>query len=446
MSIERRALGAAAGAILALTAMSSVSACGDGEPAPAALTPITVWVVDAPLALGDTERPIAGALVAFDPPGGGARIEKTTDADGRVAFEADFTQGGAAVSAVSEEHALSTKLDVRPATIAARPNESGKPAGDLVIVLPRFDAARGSASVALTGKILGKRDPASLVDLSASGQKRKGSTITSEATYALDVPRGRPFFLLGHESKKVENTFSVVTNDLLGSFRIDVPARDADGALDVDITKATALPLRTKQVRIVVPRGPGSPFGDDSRASAIVVGSDSQLLLGPVRKVVRSGDGSAFDAEMGLVDVDIAPERPLTRASITAGDGSRSIRIEPGIAADGATFTDFLLPPTVVEASRSLADAIPLDGVPKGADLRIDVYAAGQLLWVLESPPGGLASPTLKLPAPAGIVLSTDVQVFGLALNALVDPIPLSSSTKVYRRSSVSREILVRRR
>lgn len=444
MSMALRALAIHASALAALAC-----ACGDdggSSSGAATLTPLTVWVLDERAALGASEAAIAAATVSFDPPGGGARIEKTTDADGRAAFDADFGVGGAAVSAVSNEHALLTKLDVRPATIAARPNRSGKPASDLVIVLPRFDTARDATVVSLGGKISNKRDAASSVDLSASGLLRRSSIFTSEDTYTLAVPRGMPFFLLGHESKKVTNTLGIVANDLLGSFRIDVAARDSDGTVDVDVAKASPLALRATKVNLTIPRGAEVPFGDDARASLIATSVDSQLLLGALKKMARSSDGAAFEAELGVVDVDIAPERPITRAVLIAADGSRSIRVERGVAADGSTIGEFLLPPRVADASRSLADPIPLDGFPSGADLRVDVYAAGQLIWVLEGPPGGLREPTLKLPQPTGIVLSTDVQVFGLTLSALADPISLEPSGEIHRRSSVSREILVRRR
>lgn len=443
MSIAVRALANHACAIAAFGALAV--ACGDDTATSTpSTTPLTVWVLDERASLADEERPIAAATVSFDPPNGGARIEKTTDAEGRVVFDADFGAGGASVSAVSNEHALFTRLDVRPATIAARANRSGKPAGDLVIVLPRFDTARDATVVSLRGKISNKRDVASSLDLSASALRRRSSTFTAEDNYTLDVPRGRPFFLLGHESKRV-TTLGIVSNELLGSFRIDVAARDADGTLDVDVASAKPLPLRPTKVVLTIP--PGSSFArDEARATLFATSIDSQLLLGAVKKVTRSTDGAAFDAEMGVVDVDIAPERPVTRAVMTAADGSRSIREELGIAADGSTIGDFLLPPSVVDASRSLADPIPLDGFPPGADLRVDVYAAGQLVWILEGPPGGLREPALKLPPPTGIVLSTDVQVFGLSLTALADPISLEPSGEIHRRSSVSREVLVRRR
>lgn len=426
-------------------AVAAAAACGDSSTASTPPTPLTVWVLDDRAFVGDVERPIPLASVYFDPPGGGARVERTTDTEGRVVFEGDFTLGGGAVSAISNEHALLTKLDVRPDTIAARPNRSGKPGGDLVIVLPRFDAAQ-IGTMTLRGKITGKKDPASALDLSVSRQRRRGSTVTTEATYALSAPSTGPFFLIGHESKKVTNTFALVTNDLLGSFRVD-SGGGANGTLDIDVATAAPLARRTTKVRLSIPRDPGSPFGDDSRGSAIVTSLDSQLLLGAIGKVARTSDGSAFEVEMGVVDVDIAPERPVTRAVITAADGSRSVRVEQGVAADGATIAEFLAPPTVVEASRSLADPLPLAGVPRGLDVRVDVVAGGQLVWVLESPPGGLREDTLNLPAALGLfALPTDVQVFGVTLTALADRVSLEPHGELYRRSSVSREILVRRR
>lgn len=396
-----------------------VAACGssgdDGQTAPPTST-LVVRALEEPLLAADAPSPLSDVTIALDPPGGGPRQERATDADGRVSFQGDFARGGVNVTAFSRDHTLVTKLDV----------SSGP---EVVIVLPRLDRAIRDASIALRGTLSGRAQLKSTVDLSASALARLGSVQTTDVSYSLRAPRDHAFFVLGHELRP--------GTELVQSFRRDLPASSSDVVLDIDLSAVPKLPTRAVHVRAI---------GAGSRASATVVSAESELLLAPFVRSQATSDGRGFDIEMAVADTDIAPEHPLTRVVLSRDDGSRSVRHELGVAADGAAFDDFLPPPTVADASRSILDPIPLDGVPPGADLRVELVAGGSLFWILEGPRGGLRQRELRLPEPVGITFSADVQIFALALIARTDRIESLVNGEIYRHVSVSRDVPVRRR
>lgn len=425
---------------LALASSSGLAGCGED---PAAPVPFTVWAFEERSGLADALTPLAGAEASFDPPGGGARMLGTVAEDGHVTFVADFQSGGGTVSVFDRDHVLVSRIGASPGDAPERPIALGKPAGDLVLFAPRLDEAVRRTSVEVKGALLSKRHPQSSIDLSASGVEQLGALETSEASYSLRAPRGRPFFILGHETSTLANAPQKVDNDLLGSFRIDMPALDADATRDIDLPSAKALSTRTVRVRAELPRDALSPFGDGTRATVTVVSADSEVLLGPVKSAQPSADGRAFDLAMYLAETDIAPERPLTRASLVAGDGSRSIRIEPGVAPDGATWSEFLLPPmaTPSPAPIALTDPITFGYFPPGADIGIEVYAGTQLAWIIE---GSAQPPTapIKLPVPLEVRLPALVAV---SFIARTDRVPLAPRGDIYRRTAISRDVIFRR-
>lgn len=424
--------------------MLAPAACGESDDGS---TSFTVWVFEERTAVEVAERgdqPLAGAEIAFDPPGGGTRRIARAAADGHVAFDADFRRGGASITVFDVDHVLVSVLQASPDTARQRPNELGKPSSDLVVLLPRLDELVRRTSVELRGALARKRDAASLVDLSASGVPRLGSTTTELSSYAMRAPRARGFFLLGHETRKLATaTPSDVDNEHIGSFRIDAPPLAGDAVIDVDVAGATRLSTRAVRVTAQAPNDPRSPFGAGTRVSAIVVSADSELLIAPIRQArATNGEPRAFELAMTVADVDIAPERPLTRVALVAADSSRSVRIEPGIAADGAVWKDFPLPPFVPEASRSLADPLPLDDFPDGADLVVEVYGGNDLGWRIFGPPGGLRDRTVKLPSPLEIRLPALVAV---SILARTERVALPPRGEVFRRTAITRDVVMRR-
>jgi hypothetical protein len=423
-----------------LASLIALAACSDEEAPKPPRTPLTVWALDEATGAGDPQMPLANVEVAFDPPGGGARVVSRTAPDGHVVFEADFTKEGGTVTVISADHVFVSALDASPATARARPNSAGKPAEDLVLVVPRLDTAMLAETIELRGALTGKTKPESIVDVSVSGVRRLGSNATREESYSLRAPRARPFFLLGHELESNKPAGGTTVNEVIKSFRLEVPAREAHGELDIDVASVPPLPLRPVRVRAPLP--PGGPFGAAASCSATVQAADSTLLLGAFRR--GANDGAACDLDMTVAETDIAPDTPLTTAVLVAPDGSRSVRTEPGVLADGASLDGFVLPPVIADVSRSLRDPIAVERLPPDADVRIDVFAGNQLMWVLTSPPGGLRTPTLVMPA-SPTRFTADITLLALTVTVQLERTVLPSGTVVHRREATSRDVIVRR-
>jgi hypothetical protein len=411
-------------------------------------TPFTVWVFDERLTMDGTDMPLAGVPVAFDPPGGGDRVLTNTDVDGHVTFLGDFSAGGASVTVFSLDHTFVTMLEASPSSAVARPNTAGKPPQDLVVYPPRLDSTTKMLTVELRGNIFGKHDPTNgQVALAASALPRLGSVETQDPTYAMRVPTCRPFFVLGSEFESaLDKDGNVVNNNLFQSFRFDLPPRTDDELLDVDLTATKALPLQPVRIHAEAPRGQGSPFASGTRAYASVQSADSGITPGVFVLTTPSTDGLSFDIDVKLAETDISPERPITQAVLVAPDGSRTYRTEVGVASAGTSWTDFPMPPTVVnpDAARFITDAIPLDGFPQGADLVVQVLADGQLFWLLYGPPGGPKEPSFTLPR-QDIAVDKDVKLYALSLAAKTDRVDLPVHGTIYRKMAVFRDIEVRK-
>ncbi|HVH43273.1 MAG TPA: hypothetical protein VM925_13050 [Labilithrix sp.] len=430
-----------------IVAFAGACASTDSRPGSGGIgTPFTVWVFEERFTLDDEDKPLPNVRVVFDPPGGGERATRTTAADGHVTFDGDFARGGGSVTVLSNEHVYVTMLEASPETARARPNAIGKPASDLVVLPPRLDRITEPRTVELRGTIFGKRDRNHVVSIAASSLPRLGAYRALESTYVVRAPRDRPFFVLGHETRTLlDRDGVVVENELLKAFRIEMSARADDQVLDLDLPKLPSLPTKVIHVRAETPQVGASPFGAGTRAFASVGSVDSGLGVGLFARTSPSADGHAFDIDVTLVETDVTPERLLSDAVLIAADGSQSTRTEQGTMADGMVWKDFALPPSIpdADASRTVRDPIPLDGFPAGADLVAKVYAGGgQLLWILNGPPGGPRGKTFTIPY-RDEVASVDIQLFALSLSARMDRVPLASRGEFYRYTSTFRDVLL---
>lgn len=422
-----------------------------GKPRPAATTahtPFTVWLLDERLTSDGEDKPIPNARVVLDPAGGGDRVTMTTEPDGHVTFDDDFTQGGASITVLSDDHVYVTMLEASPDSARARPNVVGKPPSDLVIFPPRLDKVTERLTVELRGNIFGFTDPTNEVALSASALTRLGAATVLDPLYTLRAARGRPFFVIGHALKDlIDRDGNVVSNEIVKSFRIDLPARNDDELLDIDLATIAPLQTRLLSFRAELPQVADSPFVAGTRAYASVLSADSGVTLGIFASASKTADGRAFDIGVTVAQTDIAPERAFTQAVLAAPDGSRSVRIDEGIAAAGTTWSDFMVPPTIPDSDtpRSVRDPIPLTGFPPGAELTVRVLAGSQLLWVLYGPPGGPHKKSFTIPYRDEVTVAS-VQLFAVTLVAQTDRVVLPGHGELYRRSSSSHDVLVGKR
>jgi hypothetical protein len=438
-------------ALALIGTVALTSACGGDEPPPAGGSsggvPFTVWVFDERLNLDGDEAPIANARVALDPPSGGERVVKTTEPDGHVTFAyPGDPKAGVSITILSDAHVFLTMLEASPETARARPNTKGKPPSDLVVFPPRLDNDLRARSIELRGSVLGKRDPSHVVTLGASALPRLGVAQALESTYVLRAPKARPFFVLGHETKTlVDDDGVVVDAELVKSFRLELAPRDGDQRLDLDLASLPALQSKVVHVRAEPPEGFAPGLG--TRAYAAVESADSGLLVGIFSRANEAPDGRGFVIEVTVSDTELAPERILRRAVLTRVDGSSSVRTEEGPFVEGEVLRDFPAPPSIPDpdGSRSVHDPIPLDGFPPGADLVAEVHAGGQLLWILEGPPGGPRAKSFTIPY-RDEVTSADVQVFALSLSARRERVVLPSWGQFHRFVSSFRDVRLRKR
>jgi hypothetical protein len=431
---------------LAALALLTVACSSSQAAALPPTTPFTVWVFDEGETAGAEGAPLPRVMVALDPAAGGERVLRTTEGDGHVTFDVDFTRGPVHVSAFSVDHTLVTALDASPEAARARPNGFGKPAEDLAIVLPRLDTTIRREALQLHGAITGKRDLSDTLGLSTSAVRRLGDTETTAATYAVRAPRDQASILLGHEAVPLRESPGGFTVEHVKSFRVDLPAHATDFVLDLDAASLPPLSVQKVRLGVSIPVGSDTPFVAGTRASAVVESADSKLLVGSFGSLATTADGLGFDLVMNVAQTDITPERVSTRAAVLAPDGSRSIRTELGIVPDGTRWNDFLFPMSVQDADASIADPIPLAGFPPGADLRIEVYAAAQLVWILREAAGAPRGASVTMPPPLGIDFPISVQLVAVSILAQADRVELPPHGELYRRVAVSRDLTRRRK
>lgn len=423
-----------------------VGACAS-DSASAKTAPFTVWVLDDRLTVDGDDTPLANVRVAFDPPGGGARVVKTTEPDGHVTFDGDFARGAANVSVFSPDHVFVTMLEASPDAAAARPNTIGKPAQDLVVFPPRLDTVTESRTVELRGTITGKQDPNNVVSLAVSTLGARGTATALETSYALRVPKDRPTFLLGHETKTLlDADNAVVSSELVKSFRIDLEPRADDELLDLDLPALKALPTHPLRATAEAPREAGTPFVSGTRAYASIASADSGLVVGLFSTTTPKADFT-FDLGLTFVETDIGQERLVSQSVLVSPDGSRAVRTELGPVADGYAWKDFPLPPRVAnpDAARVLTDPIPLEDFPAGADLEAAVFAGGQLFWILRGPPGSFAEKELVIPDQGEVSFPANVQLFAVSIAAKLDRVPLPPHGEMFRRSAIFRDVTLRK-
>jgi hypothetical protein len=209
----------------------------------------------------EASKPLQGATVALDPPGGGERIEKKTDADGKVTFDIDWTAGDVTVTGHLDGYAMETFTNLNPARIAAMPDSRKEGEALKILLYPLVSTAPESVSV--SGTVTGLKDPAH--DVVVNVQR---STVASEwkgtatETFKVTAPKGADFVLQGLEMED-----SVILPSGQGyQMTIHQVAHQAVNAVAQDTTgvaldfAAHAVATQTADATVVLPKRKDSPL------------------------------------------------------------------------------------------------------------------------------------------------------------------------------------------
>ncbi len=373
--------------------------CAD-DSASSATTPITFWAFENQFTTDP--QVVQGAVFSFDPPGGGARIEKEVAADGHATFEADFSKGSATVTAFAPGYAAITALRVTPEAVKALPkNRAGKPIEDLPFLLLRQQSALTEATARLSGALANK-ELGTIVHLGPSvfGALHEGN----RANYDLRVHRGESFFLSGWEIELVTAEARALDFTLYKHFRIDHGPAQADAVEAIDLASVAPLPTpATRAWHVVAPGGASGPFGSTGRAACHALSEKTGQHPGLMKKVGPATDDASYDCEIFVSSLE-APARTISRALLEAPDHAISVRLEEGIAPDGFVFDGFLLPPPVTMESFTPADPVPVDGITDEVDsVRLDIVGPQDPLWfILANKVSGALPSSITLPPPPG--------------------------------------------
>jgi hypothetical protein len=362
---------------------------GVAETAAAPLVPMTVWVYGEPQFVDVAPQPLAGATVIFDAPGG-TRVEKVTEADGHVTFEADFTLGSANVTVVAANHAALSMVGATPDALKLAPPALGRPAGDLVLVPP----LQVPSMVTLSGSFTNKLDPANVVVLTTTGSFDQRETPTD--FYSLVVPKDHAFTIVGHEGKPGAAQPRNILNGDVRMFRIDQAAIAQDTKLDIDLSigNLTAPKVHWK---IETPGGDTGPLGVTTRGIANVVSTSSNVNLGPC--IASTVTPTGFDVELQVAQTDMGGETIVSRTIVLLADGAQSMAQEVGIAPEGTVFKDFLTPPPITFERQRVTTPISLEGFPENASPVVQLFGRQGLAWVIVTPYRAPHGSTLQLPA-----------------------------------------------
>lgn len=405
-------------------------------------TPLTVWVYSIADKAGDLPTPLGGAIVAFDPAGGGERVEATTEADGHATVNLDFSKGPAVATFKGPDTIVLTALEVSPETNKNLPaNPFGKPNTDLVIALPRNAKANTARSVELAGNFTNKTATDNDVGVSATGVFE--SYIFPADNFAMRVPKGRPFSIIGFEGPKpdtsVPQTFDRASIRL---FRIEHAAVDANGPGDIDVSQGT-LAQTTVHWKAELPGGSAGPLAG-SACFANIVSFDSGANTGFFKHLAPTADKNAFDIEEVIAQTDLAPEVTRSLVVFQTTDGSVTARQSLGNAPDGTVFKDFLTPPAVAVTKQTRADAFSVEGVPADAEaVNVNLSSGQDLEWQVLGPWKKKPTGPITLPAlPTGVSVSSTLKAQIIALADFVE-IPGRPGLLVPGKITFSRPITV---
>ena len=330
-------------------------------------------------------RPIVGATVALDAPGGGL-TEARTGTDGRVTFSTlDWSAGPAAVTAHAEGFVVTSRVDVTEAE------------GEVVVPCGAADGAAPAGWPVISGTAAGMLDEAhGLAVTTTASSYGWGDTGPS---WQLAVPPDTAFTLVAQEQHPDGATARIIDQWAM----LEVPALDTSTTLALDF----ATPLTPVSVTNSVSLPPRADSPLRSRAMAYwwasSLDSDLGLTVGQEEAAVRSADGNTWDMHGEYVVVP-GVEQPVALYVLWEGlaRGLYAYAIVDGHPTDGAQAFQFLdvprmiSPPDAVER-HPLRDPIEWESFDEGTGIGLLIYRSGVLVWVIVAHPPTEAT-TLTVP------------------------------------------------
>ncbi|MBN1772621.1 MAG: hypothetical protein JXB32_15230 [Deltaproteobacteria bacterium] len=381
---------------------------------------LDVLVVGSPVSPSRDWAPVEGAAVALDLPGGG-RVEATTDATGRAAFDRlDWSAGTAAVTAGAENRGLASLVGL----------DGSEP--EVTLVLPFLgDPREGWVELSVDAENF--THATSWFDCGLDLAPNEPSYYIHQATEAtlpqtLLAPPGVPLTVAGAEWRFEELPDGFVQP--LRPFCRELEPIDGPGSVVVDLATLPAPDTAVGSFRL--PARADSPLRDDIFYGWVF----DDVLLDPARRLqplergsfgaptrsTRAADGEtieyewAWAAREGSTLVTVFDLRDAW-----AREDRYSAVYLAGHPPDGPQDFTFLETPTVlVPASilvrHPLHDAIEWESYDSGVTPTLYVegtrFGVKVVLWQVTAPTGAT---TLSVPEPPGAIDATSVLGTGLA-------------------------------
>ena len=350
----------------------------------------------------DEMVPVAGALVAFDKPGGG-RIEATTGADGRVTFggiDWSLSPPGA-VTSYFEGYALHSYVGLNEETTAW--------------FMDRFDVdaltsylmdREDDPLVTITGTAENMDDTANWLILSAN----RNNSIHSEpgADFSLDVAPDEAFKLIGLEYTGVAaptvSTRGYETNFVKWSFldHAAVSAPTSGVALDMD----HGMTPTTVSGSYAVPQHGITTFFDLCRPllRTSCAGSNGTSIWGLAARADVSANGQQINYDLEYVDAGDGTDQ-FSWLGATQGDSSSMVMVT-GKPTAGEQAIVMPEPPSIRTGVIPMGGAFTweLNEVDRAdPDLSVNGFLRNRstqaLVWVVLAPHGSTEMPLPDLPS-----------------------------------------------
>jgi hypothetical protein len=374
-----------------------------------------------------TLKPVAGATVAADLPGG-SRVELTTGTDGAVTFkDVDWSSGTAAVTAYAAGYPLVTTTGIVEVD------------GEQTLTLPRVAPP---ATIKVSGTVQNMDPSANYLAVGAStySWSFEGSGLTAPTSFELEVEAGKPFTLLANHKKWEPWTSRETHSTCFGWIKAEHPGSTQPVTVDLDFATNNVTPIKVTGTFTMPATG---VVGTASRPRFWVRTRHNSLILGSCTNTTEQGNNElSYEGEY----IKLAEEKDVftTYYAEVGTNWHGSYIVEPGYPKDGAKVgADFLevpqlTQPAIVDKPAPRSSAIVWKAPDPAAIpiLYLGNTTKGTSAWTVRCKPGTaqLVLPELPSTAKASEVLGTDPMTARVAFRA--DP---DAAAGYYRRQANSK-------